>query len=116
MDKRELYALFNREIWDHFLDSEYALGRKRVTYEAWLTRSKVARRAMASWLSSVKACGVNPYFWVKHYPEPVPTDYNGSKSLPDEPMVIAVYNGKAGIYTKQDAEDYEMEIKQPFKL
>ena len=59
--------------------------------------------------------------WViSDYKAPEPTNYNGSPDLnrmaENNDMVVALYNGAAGIYTKQDAEDYGMDIKRPFKL
>ena len=45
-----------------------------------------------------------------------PTNYNGAQSLPDEPLVRAVYNGVGGIYTRAEAEMYNMQIKGEFKL
>ena len=59
--------------------------------------------------------------WViSDYKAPVPTNYNGSPDLnrmaENNDMVVALYDGAAGIYTRQDAEDYGMDIKRPFKL
>lgn len=49
-----------------------------------------------------------------------PKNYNGSQDLnrmaENNEMVVATYNGAAGIYTRQDAEDYGMQILRPFKM
>ena len=82
----------------------------------WLERSKVARHAMRDYLSEHGAPNTNPFFWVMRFPEPVPTNYNGRNMPEGQEMYIAVYNGQAGIYTRQDVEDYEMTIKKRFTL
>ena len=43
-----------------------------------------------------------------------PTNYNGARSFPDEPLVRAIYNGTGGLYTRREAELYGMEIKGDF--
>jgi hypothetical protein len=53
---------------------------------------------------------------VKEFPEPQPHNLNGARTLPDEPLVRAVYNGVGGIYTRAEAEMYNMQIKGEFKL
>ena len=62
----------------------------------------------------------NPFFWVQDYPEPVPKNYNGTREggrmLESGEAAIAIYKGKAGIYTRHDAEDFGMEIKGDFLL
>ena len=45
-----------------------------------------------------------------------PTNYNGARSFPNEPLVRAIYNGTGGIYTRREAEMYGMEIKGEFVL
>ena len=45
-----------------------------------------------------------------------PTNYNGARSLPSEPLVRAIYNGTGGIYTRREAELFEMDIKGDFIL
>ena len=115
MDLKALYIQFNDEFWDYFLNSEKARNRKGVTWDWWLhKRSPVARKAMHEYLTAYGAPDENPFFWVKRFPEPVPTDYNGIGVPDNKEMVIALYKGKAGIYTRQEAEEFEMEIKQPF--
>ena len=43
-----------------------------------------------------------------------PTNYNGARSFPDEPLVIAKYGNAAGIYTLREAKLYGMQIIKPF--
>ena len=67
----------------------------------------------------------NPYFAIednaigmaaKALPAAHPTNYNGARSMPDEAMVRAIYNGIGGIYTLREAEMYGMDIKGEFVL
>ena len=44
-----------------------------------------------------------------------PTNYNG-RALPDEPLVRAVYNGVGGLYTRAEAQLFNMQIIGEFKL
>ena len=108
----ELYSQFNNELWSYFQDSENACNRKGVTFSQWLRRSVAARRAMAEFLANNAAPKDNPYFWVMRFPEPQPTNYNGRSFPMGAQMVIAIYNGTGGVYTKADAELYNMTIKK----
>ena len=123
MDRQELnkrYGEFSNDIWSHFLGSEHSTNRKGATFLQWSERSKVARRAMRNYLAEHGAPKTNPFFWVKRFPEPRPTDYNGSNDLcrmaATGELVVALYKGVAGIYTRKEAEDFEMIIKREFKL
>ena len=49
---------------------------------------------------------------ISDYQVPEPTNYNGRSFPTGAQMVIAIYNGKGGIYTKADAELYNMTIKK----
>jgi hypothetical protein len=116
MEKRELYQQYCEEFWKHFLNTETAQARKSVTFWKWVARTNVARKAMAAWLSEHGAQKLNPYYWVQDFPEPVPTDYNGKDIPTDKELYIALYKGQAGIYSRQDVEDFEMTIKKRFSL
>lgn len=120
MDHKTLYIDFCETFWRHFLASDLARNRKGVTFEKWQQRTPAARKAMLRYLSDNGAPKKNPFFWVQDFPEPEPTDYNGSNDLArmaeNNEMVVATYNGKAGIYTRLDAEDYGMNILRPFKI
>jgi len=71
---------------------------------------------MGKFLSENGAPKENPFFWVQRFPEPMPTNYNGKDIPGDKELFIAIYHGQAGIYTRQDAEDFEMIIKKRFEL
>ena len=119
MDTQELnkqYGEFSNDIWRHFLGSEHSTNRKAATFFQWLERSKVARRAMRDYLTEHGAPKSNPFFWVKRFPEPQPHNLNGAPSLPDEPLVRAVHNGIGGIFTRTEAELFNMQILGDFKL
>ena len=49
---------------------------------------------------------------ISDYQVPEPTNYNGYSFPTGAQMVIAIYNGKGGIYTKADAELNNMTIKK----
>jgi len=116
MDYYNLYGQFSNDFWAHFQSSELAQGRKSATFRQWQQRTQVARDAMATFLREHGAPKDNPYFWVLHFPEPQPHNLNGARSFPDEPLVRALYNGIGGIYTRAEAELYNMQIKGEFKL
>ena len=116
MDYTALYKQFSNEYWGHFQDSELAQGRKSATFQLWQNRTPAARKAMADFLTEHGAPKDNPYFWGMHFPEPQPMNYNGARTLPDEPLVRAVHNGVGGIYTKAEAQLFNMQIKGEFKL
>jgi hypothetical protein len=53
---------------------------------------------------------------VQDFPEPQPHNLNGARSLPDEPLVRAIHNGIGGIYTRTEAQLFNMQILGDFKL
>ena len=120
MDINQLYAEFCNKFWIYFLGMESAAGRKTATFKHWKKRIPAARKAMLQFLNEHGAPDKSPLFWVQDYPEPVPKDYNGSNELYSKAatceLVIALYKGVAGIYTRRDAEDFEMTIKKRFEL
>ena len=116
MDYTESYKQFSNEFWSHFESSDLAQGRKSATFGLWKNRSAAARKAMAEFLNENGAPKDNPYFWAMHFPEPQPHNLNGARSLPDEPLVRAIHNGVGGIFTRAEAELYNMQIKGDFKL
>ena len=116
MDYNQLYGQFSNEFWSYFQSSELAQGRKSATFQRWLRRSNVARLAIRTFLTEHGAPKENPFFWVQRFPEPQPHNLNGARSLPDEPLVRAIHNGVGGIFTRAEAELYNMQIKGDFKL
>ena len=116
MDINQLYAEFCNKFWIYFLGMESANGRKTVTFGKWKGRIPAARKAMLQFLNEHGAPDKNPFYWVQDFPEPVPTDYNGKDIPGDKELYIALYKGQAGIYSRQDVEDFEMTIKKRFEL
>lgn len=116
----EAYTQFC-DFWTAYRPADKYANRRSCTFSQWMQRSPPARRAM---LRTVQHGSVNPdrnpYFWVQDYPEPVPKNYNGTREggrmLESGEAAIAIYKGKAGIYTRQEAEDFGMEIKGEFLL
>ena len=114
MDYNQLYAEFCNKFWIYFLGADSAKGRKTATFSKWKDRIPAARNAMLQFLNEHGAPDKSPFYWVQDFPEPVPTDYNG-KDIPDGlETYIALYKGEAGIYSRQDVEDYAMTIKKRF--
>lgn len=54
----------------------------------------------------------NPLFFVQDYPEPEPTNWNGVRQDPPEPVEIACYNGQWGMYTLSDIELFNLQTKE----
>ena len=111
MDFNQSYAEFCNTIWTYFEQGRYG-NRKSATYHVWTQQSPAARALMRQYLESNGAPNKNPYFWVQDFGVPQPTNYNGYSFPMGAQMVIAIYNGKGGIYTKADAELYNMTIKK----
>ena len=116
MDYNALYRQFNAEFWDYFLSLEQARNRKGITFNRWVKRSRAAQKAIKEYLEANGAPKENPFFWVQRFPEPQPHNLNGARFLPDEPLVRAIHNGVGGIFTRAEAELYNMQIKGEFKL
>ena len=94
------YAQKARELWDNLTPVAQRLLIRDIKSGAWY-------KGRIDWV-------------ISDYKMPEPTNYNGSQDLnrmaQNNEMVVATYNGAAGIYTKQDAEDYGMQILRPFKI
>ena len=115
MDFNQSYAEFCNTFWVHFEQSRYG-NRKSATFHVWAQHSPAARALMRQYLESNGAPKKNPYFWVQEFNVPHPHNYNGARSFPDEPLVRAIYNGIGGIYTRREAESFNMQIKGDFVL
>ena len=95
------------------------LQRREITcMNEWQEMSEAKRQAVFKMLKA-RADGVdsdhwkpNPLFLLRDFPEPQPTNYNGRSFPMGAQMVIAIYNGTGGVYTKADAELYNMTIKK----
>ena len=110
----DLYAQYC-DFWELFHVSGQFLNRKTAAFSQWRTRSAPARQAMISQLQEKGApANRNPYFWIQDFPEPVPTNYNGSREfdalVKTGRLCTAEYNGQIGIYTIDDATAYHMTI------
>lgn len=117
MDINLLYAEFCNKFWIHFLGMENAQGRKTATFKHWKDRLPATRKAMLQFLNEHGAPDKSPLFWVQDFPDPTPANYNGCNRIPtDKELFIALYKGEAGIYSRQDVEDYEMTIKKRFEI
>ena len=115
MDINQSYAEFCNTFWVHFVQGRYG-NRKSATFHVWAHHSPASRALMRQYLERNGAPKKNPYFWVQEFNVPQPHNYNGARSMPDEAMVRAIYNGTGGIYTRREAEMYNMEIKGEFVL
>ena len=107
-----------QDFWQAYRPDEIRFPNRRLaTYRLWRTRLPATRQAM---LAYVKDNDIpkwkNPYFFVNDFRDPNPTNYNGPRSLPKEPLVRAVYNGAGGIYTRREALLFHMDIKGDFVL
>ena len=115
MDINAIYSDYCNLFWRYFADGDFS-NRKTVTFQQWQQRTPAARKAMLGWLDTNGAPKKNPFFWVQDFPEPQPHNLNGARSLPAEPLVRAIHNGVGGIFTRAEAELYNMQIKGEFKL
>ena len=103
-------------------------GRHRACRRLWesfdLQRQRYTFRTIRSKMRNREFVNPNPYFAIEdnshppfiRQPTAQPTNYNGARSLPSEPLVRAIYNGTGGIYTRREAELFEMDIKGDFIL
>ena len=96
--------------------------RESACMNEWQEMSEAKRKAVIEMLR-LREVGVdadhwkpNPLFLLRDFPEPQPTNYNGRSFPMGAQMVIAIYNGTGGVYTKADAELYNMEIKKEIEL
>ena len=99
-------------------DSFELQRREAACINEWQAMSEAKRQAIFKMLKS-RADGVNSDYWkpnplflLRDFPEPQPTNYNGRSFPTGAQMVIAIYNGTGGVYTKADAELYNMTIKK----
>ena len=98
-----------QDFWAAYRPDEIRFpNRMQATYRQWCMRIPATRQAM---LKHVQNNNVpkwkNPYFFVQEFPDPTPHNYNG-QIFPDEPMVIAKYNGVGGVFTRREAELFGM--------
>ena len=121
------------DLFEEFLSAYSAVRKKRcgndyvpigsyvnVARDFWSNLSPVAQRLLIRDIKSGKWYKERIDWVISDYKMPEPTNYNGSADLnrmaENNEMVVATYSGAAGIYTRQDAEDYGMQILRPFKI
>ena len=103
--------------------------REQACRRLWLTYDRDKQRDIYHAIRDKQRRGEfvnpNPYFAIEdtaigQAARPLfrgePTNYNGARSFPSEPLVRAVYNGTGGIYTRREALLFHMDIKGDFIL
>lgn len=112
------------DLWRIFLDRGALATQRAETASFWAQytpeqqqkiydniRRKLAANKFIHYTPRIAICENAP----RKYNPTEPTNYNG-RSLPDEPLVRAVYNGVGGLYTRAEAELFNMQIIGEFKL
>lgn len=118
MDINALYAEYCDKVWAAFVASDNPhRNHKSCAFRMWCQRSPVARQAIIDHLAKHGApTDKKPFFWIQDFPEPQPTNLNGCRRLPDEPLVRAIYHGFGGLYTAKEAQLFGMQILGEFVL
>ena len=80
--------------------------------DLWGALSPVAQRMLVRDIQSGAWYKGRIDWVISDYQVPEPTNYNGRSFPTGAQMVIAIYNGTGGVYTKADAELYNMTIKK----
>ena len=83
-----------------------------IARKVWAALSPVAQRMLVRDIQSGAWYKGRIDWVISDYQVPEPTNYNGRSFPAGAPMVIAIYNGTGGVYTKADAELYNMTIKK----
>lgn len=122
------------DLFNEFLSAYGAIRTSRNNGHTWIPQPEYLAKAREIWSNLPSLAqrllirDIKSGAWYKgcidwvisDYKMPEPTNYNGSPDLnrmtENNEMVVATYNGAAGIYTRQDAEDYGMQILRPFKI
>jgi hypothetical protein len=121
------------DLFNEFLSAYSAVRKERCGYtyvpigsyvnvarDFWNNLPSAAQRLLIRDIKSGKWYKERIDWVISDYKMPEPTNYNGSQDLnrmaENNEMVVAIYCEIAGIYTRQDAEDYGMQILRPFKM
>ena len=121
------------DLFNEFLSAYGAVRKERCGYtyvpigsyvnvarDLWNNLPSVVQRLLIRDIKSGKWYRERIDWVISDYKMLEPKNYNGSQDLnrmtENNEMVVATYNGAAGIYTRQDAEDYGMQILRPFKM
>ena len=83
-----------------------------IARKLWDALSPVAQRMLIRDIQSGAWYKGRIDWVISDYQVPEPTNYNGRSFPMGAQMVIAIYNGTGGVYTKADAELYNMTIKK----
>ena len=83
-----------------------------IARKLWDALSPVAQRMLIRDIQSGAWYKGRIDWVISDYQVPEPTNYNGRSFPTGAQMVIAIYNGTGGVYTKADAELYNMTIKK----
>ena len=101
------------DLFTEHCNSYTPIGRQ-LAKEQWDQSSLVKRQALCEAMIADEWSKPRPDWCISDFPEPEPKDYNGARLLPNEPLVIAKYNDRAGLYTRREAELFGMNILRPF--
>ena len=129
MDTMDIYNQF-RDFWTLFRPAEKFDNRQKCSRMLWATRSAQAREAMLQHLKTQGAPpNKNPYFWIQEFPEPglepirrttttltEPTNYNGRALPRTGEFYFADYNGRRGLYKREDVEAHHMSNPKKFEI
>ena len=83
-----------------------------VARDFWDNLPPLAQRLLIRDIKSGKWYKERIDWVISDYKIPEPTNYNGYSFPAGAQMVIAIYNDTGGVYTKADAELYNMTIKK----
>ena len=115
---QNLYDRFGR-LWDAMdVDEDMFPGRRAATFRIWKDKPEHIKKAMEDYLLEHGAPKKkNPYFFVAEFKikssEPIgePTDMNGRALKKGVQYITAKYNGRWGLYSKDDVELFGLEVK-----
>ena len=113
------------DLFNEFLSAYSAVRKERcgntyvpigsyvnVARDFWDNLPPLAQRLLIRDIKSGKWYKERIDWVISDYKIPEPTNYNGRSFPMGAQMVIAIYNGTGGVYTKADAELYGMTIKK----
>ena len=97
-------------------DARYQ-DRRKAASDAWSQASPDKRQAIMEWLQEHGAYPQrNPYFFILDFrvshPQEEPTNYNGKALKKGVEYATAFYNGKWGMYTKDDIQKFNLQTKK----
>ena len=118
IDIPPLVKEFN-ELWAALHVDERAFpNRKAATFGQWKARTPAARNAMKNHVDKNGPLPQkkNPFFWVQDFPEPHPTNLNGTakggRLMATGEARIASYGGQWGVYSQEDIKEFNLITKR----